>query len=147
MRSRRKKISPRRHREHQDPQGRRSSSRGSNRRKARVLGHSQKNLRALCVSVVKSFLKLWLGNSLSSEIIGKHRHRSDVTRMTSSNDLQIAVTGYPFMSSVSSCPCFKAAAVHAAPIYLDRRREARPTDYRPKVISHGRAKLLLSVPP
>jgi hypothetical protein len=29
---------------------------------------------------------------VSSEIIGKRRHRSDVTRMTSSTDLQIAVT-------------------------------------------------------
>ena len=28
--------------------------------------------------------------------------------------------GYPLMSSVSSYPCFKAAAVHAAPIYLNR---------------------------
>ncbi len=77
-------------------------------------------------------MKAWHFLQVSSEIIGKHRYRSDVTRMTSSSDLQIAVTGYPFMSSVSSCPCFKAAAVHAAPIYLDRRREARPNDYRPQ---------------
>lgn len=34
--------------------------------------------------------------------------------------LLTAAAGYPLMSSVSSYPCFKAAAVHAAPIYLNR---------------------------
>jgi hypothetical protein len=37
-------------------------------------------------------MKAWHFLQVSSEIIGKHRHRSDVTRMTSSTDLQIAVT-------------------------------------------------------
>jgi hypothetical protein len=42
--------------------------------------------------IKKNLMKARHFLQVSSEIIGKHRHRSDVTGMTSSTDLQIAAT-------------------------------------------------------
>jgi hypothetical protein len=42
--------------------------------------------------IKKNLMKARHFLQVSSEIIGKHRHRSDVTGMTSSADLQIAAT-------------------------------------------------------
>jgi hypothetical protein len=47
-------------------------------------------------------MKAWHFLQVSSEIIRKHCHRSDVTRMTSSTDLQIAVTSTTNESNVPS---------------------------------------------